>query len=451
VSRQYFGTDGIRSKAGVFPLDRPTVYALGRAAGTILGGAGARALLATDTRESCSWIAATLAAGLMESGAKCTYAGVLPTPALAHLCVRGKFTFGAMVSASHNPFDDNGIKFFSGRGYKLPDEEEHRIEAALDGLLPSAPGTPPAAHLGAPAAAFGESYVDWLASSWEGASLEGATVALDCANGAAHAVAPALFERLGARVVRRACEPDGRNINDGCGSLHAGSLARAVADGAADLGFAFDGDADRCLAVTPSGKVLDGDYVLYWEALRRLPLGRLPGRWVVGTVMSNLWLEQALAGAGVRFFRAPVGDRYVLQCLQDRGGVLGGEPSGHVLFLDRATTGDGLLTALAYARLARDAGGIEELARGIQPFPQVLVNLRVAQRLPLEEQPAIVRTLRDETSRLAGRGRIVLRYSGTEPLLRLMVEAQTEEEVEGVLGRLGEVLTAVLGEAPPTD
>ena len=446
MSRHFFGTDGIRSKAGVFPLDPPTVYALGRAAGRILGGGGARAILAADTRESCAWIAASLAAGLAESGAKVVNAGVIPTPGLAHLCVHGRFTFGAMVSASHNPYDDNGIKFFSGSGYKLPDETEHHIEAALDGLLASKPQAPSAPELPPAQEDLAKVYVDHLASLWEGPGLDGATVVLDCANGASHAVGPALFERLGARVVRHACEPDGRNINDACGSLHAASLGRVVAQSGADFGFAFDGDADRCLAVTRSGRVLDGDYILYREAVRRMPQHRLPGRWVVGTVMSNLWLEQALARAGARFFRAPVGDRYVLQCLQDRGGILGGEPSGHVLFLDQGTTGDGLLTSLAYARLARDAGGMEALAEGIRPYPQVLVNLRVARRLPLEEQPAIARALEEEGRSLGGRGRIVLRYSGTEPLLRLMVEAQTEEVVAGVIDRLGAVLRGVLGE-----
>lgn len=447
MNRQYFGTDGIRGKAGVFPLDPPTVYALGRAAGGILGGMGARALVATDTRESCGPISATLMAGLQDAGVTCCFAGVLPTPAVAHLCVRQGFTFGAMISASHNPYQDNGIKFFSGRGFKLPDATEHHIETALEGLLPGVPASPPEAALGVPPVGPAEEYLDWLASLWEGPPLGGASVVLDCANGAAYRLGPALFERLGARVTARATEPDGRNINAGCGSLHAEALAAAVRDAGADMGFAFDGDADRCLAVTPSGRVLDGDYVLYRDALRRARRGRLRGRWVVGTVMSNLWLEQALQASRLRFFRAPVGDRYVLQCLQDRGGVLGGEPSGHVLFLDQTTTGDGLLTALTYAMLAREAGGIEALAEGIAPYPQVLANIRVARRLPLEEQAPIRSALDEETAGLAGRGRIVLRYSGTEPLLRLMVEARTREEVDAVIARLGAVLKETLGEA----
>jgi phosphoglucosamine mutase len=447
MNRQYFGTDGIRGKAGAFPLDGPTIYALGRAAGHILGGLGARAIVGTDTRESCSWIGANLTAGLQESGVECQFGGVMPTPAVAHLCTREGYTFGVMISASHNPYEDNGIKFFAGSGFKLPDETEHHIEKALEGILPGLGGQTPAAMLDDPPQDPSRHYLNWLLSLWEGPSLEGKTILLDCANGAAYRLAPALFRSLGAKVEEIATSPDGRNINDGCGSLHAERLAERMVGSGADMGFAFDGDADRCLALTPGGLVLDGDFVLYHEALRRAAAGRLRGHWVVGTVMSNLWLEQALQKAGLRFFRAPVGDRYVLQCLQDRGGVLGGEPSGHILFLDKTTTGDGLLTAITYAMVARDAGGMDKLAEGIVPYPQVLSNIRVARRLPLEDQPAIQEALAGEAGNLEGRGRIVLRYSGTEPLLRLMVEAQTREEVDGVISRLGRVLRDTLGEA----
>ncbi len=446
MSRQLFGTDGVRGRAGVFPLDPRTVYALGRAAGRILGGRDASALVAADTRESCGWIASNLVAGLRETGVECRWAGVMPTPAVARICSSEGYTLGAMISASHNPYQDNGIKFFSGDGSKLPDETEHHIEVALEGLLPSVPDPVPSADLGAADPEPAARYLEWLASLWEGADLDGARVVLDCANGAASALAPELFARLGATVEAVACSPDGRNINDGCGSLHTDLLARRVREGGAAFGFAFDGDADRCLAVTGSGEVLDGDFVLYRDAQRRARRGRLPGRWVVGTVMSNLWLEQALQGERLKFFRAPVGDRYVLQCMADRGATLGGEPSGHILFLDRTTTGDGLLTALTYASLARDAGSMDALREGVRPYPQVLSNLRVARRLPLEDQPAIRQALEEETAKLADRGRIVLRYSGTEALLRLMVEAQTRAEVDGVIDRLGKVLRETLGE-----
>ncbi len=447
MNRQYFGTDGIRGRAGTFPLDPPTVYALGRAAGRILGGAGATALVAADTRESGPWIASHLVAGLKETGVVCLYAGVMPTPAVARLCAEEHYTFGVMISASHNPYDDNGIKFFSGDGFKLPDETEHHIETALDGILSSLPSPPPSAELGEPLTAPAERYLDWLESLWEGSDLSSFKVVLDCANGAAHRLAPELFRRLGATVSALAWEPDGRNINDRCGSLHTEVLASRVKAEGAHFGFAFDGDADRCLAVTSQGRVLDGDYILYREALHRAKRGTLFGRWVVGTVMSNLWLEQALQAERLRFFRAPVGDRYVLQCMLDRGAVLGGEPSGHVLFLDRATTGDGLLTALHYAALARDAGSMDALAQGIEPYPQVLSNIRVARRQPLEDLAPVQAALEEETGRIRGRGRIVLRYSGTEPLLRLMVEAHTRPEVDGVIARLGKVLRDTLGEA----
>jgi len=447
MNRKLFGTDGIRGKAGQYPLDPPTVYGLGRAAGRILGGAGASALVAADTRESCGWIASHLVAGLEETGVECHWAGVMPTPAVARLCAVDRYTVGAMISASHNPFEDNGIKFFSGDGFKLPDETEHHIEAALDGLIASVPDPPPASHLPKPDGAPADHYLAWLESLWEGADLSAFHVVLDCANGAAFRTAPELFRHLGARVTAFACEPDGRNINAGCGTLHTeGLVARVRAEGA-HFGFAFDGDADRCMAVTSTGQVLDGDVILFRDALRRVRRGTLWGRWVVGTVMSNLWIEQALQAERLRFFRAPVGDRYVLQCMLDRGATLGGEPSGHILFLDRATTGDGLLTALTYATLARDAGSMDALAEGIHPYPQVLANLRVARRLPLEDQPAIQRALDLETERIAGRGRIILRYSGTEPLLRLMVEATTRDEVDGVVVRLGKVLRETLGEA----
>jgi len=446
VSRKLFGTDGVRGRAGSYPLDRETVRALGLAAGRVLGGRGASALVAMDPRESSTWIAAELLHGLTEAGVRCRFGGVLPTPAVARLCVEGGFTFGAVISASHNPFEDNGIKFFSGDGFKLPDETERHIEVALEGSALRNGGAP--REMVPPDPDLAERYLAWLRSLWEGEDLRGVRVLVDGANGAASRLAPALFESLGATVVSRSCAPNGRNINAGCGSLHAGELAPEVAREKVHMAFAFDGDADRCLAVTAGGRVLDGDYVLFREALRRRDRGILPGRWVVGTVMSNLWLERRLAEEGLRFFRAPVGDRYVLQCLQERGGVLGGEPSGHVLFLDRATTGDGLLTALVYAMLARDAGGLEALAAGIEPYPQRLENIRVARRLPLEDQPAVQEALREETERLKGRGRIVLRYSGTEPLLRLMVEARTEEEVARVVGRLRGVLLEALGEAP---
>ncbi len=445
MKRRYFGTDGIRGRAGKFPLDPPTVHALGQSAGSILGGSGASVLVGMDPRESSAWIAASLMDGFKKAGVDCHFAGVVPTPAVAKLCADRAYTFGAMISASHNPYEDNGIKLFSGAGYKLPDETEHHIEVAMDGLrgvgsagAHAAPDRPSGEHA--------EDYLRWLTSLWRGSDLTGIRLVVDGANGAASELAPRLFENLGADVDKVACSPDGRNINRECGSLHADRLAALVIGSGADMGFAFDGDADRCMAVTEKGQILDGDYILYREAQRRAATGELSGRWVVGTVMSNLWLERALENENLGFFRAPVGDRYVLQCLQERGGELGGEPSGHILFLDKTTTGDGLVTAMTYAMLARDAGSMDALADGIHPYPQVLVNLRVGERLPLEEQPAISAALEQETARLGDKGRIILRYSGTEPLLRLMVEAETHGDVDRVLSRLTGVLLETLGE-----
>jgi phosphoglucosamine mutase len=447
LSRKYFGTDGVRGKAGTFPLDRRTVYALGRAAGLKLGGQGASALLAMDPRESSGWISALILEGLRREGVECHYAGVLPTPAVARLCLSRGYSFGVMISASHNPYSDNGIKFFSGDGFKLPDAAEKGIEEALEEVLPLTPENPEAPEPRLEAEECQEEYLEWLVSWWSGPSLAGRKVIVDAANGAASRVAPELLRMLGADVVPHACRPDGRNINALCGSLHPEQLAARVVEEAADMGFAFDGDADRCLTVAPSGQVLDGDYVLYRDGLKRHAGGHLPGGWIVGTVMSNLWLEKALSKAGLKFFRAPVGDRYVLENLLERGGVLGGEPSGHILFLDQATTGDGLLTAIAYARLAQEAGGVQALAEGIRPYPQVLKNIRVARRVPLEDVKEIQDALLKERAGLDEAGRIVLRYSGTEPLLRIMVEAETQEAVDGVVKRLTKVLVGALGEA----
>ncbi len=444
MKRRYFGTDGFRGRAGDFPLDTSTVFALGRAAGVVLGAAGASAVVGMDPRESSGWISEALMQGLEEEGVAVSFAGVLPTSGVAWLCAKEDYTFGAMVSASHNPYRDNGIKFFSGEGFKLPDETEVEIETILESF----------------SGAFGkecrprereaglhrqERYLEGLLSLWRGKELDGVRLVLDCANGAAYRIAPALFRKLGADVEAVFCSPDGRNINHQCGSQAPERLAAAVTGSGADMGFAFDGDADRCIAITPSGKRLDGDYLLYWKACQMAAQGELHGGCVVGTVMSNLWLEKALAEKGIGFHRAPVGDRYVLQRMREVGGVLGGEPSGHVLFLNEATTGDGLLSAMAYAALARGNGGMEVLADGIEPYPQVLLNIPVREKILIEERPAIRDAVSHEEECLGKEGRIVLRYSGTEPLIRLMVEADSEERVAGVIERLRPVLEGELG------
>ena len=444
MPRKYFGTDGIRGRAGEPPLDRVTIRALGRAAGRVLGPRGGIALLAADTRASGPSIVSELVAGLVEEGVACRYAGVLPTPGLAHATRGEEIGFGVMVTASHNPAADNGIKFFSHEGYKLPDETEEDIERHLESFSesPSAAGANPAPP-GYPVA--GKEYLDWLRSGWEGQGLRGKTIAVDCANGAACDFAPALFESLGARVVRLACSPDGGNINSSCGSLHPEVVREAVRSSGAFLGLTFDGDADRCLAVTPSGKILDGDYTLYHEAMRRKAGGTGTPGGVVGTVMSNLWLEKELALAGISFTRAQVGDRYVLEKMREAGSLLGGEPSGHVIFLDRSTTGDGLLSALSLARAAVERGGAEALAEGITPYPQATRNMKVGRRVDIESDPGASSFVESEKARLAEKGRVVVRFSGTEPLLRVMVEAESEKLVEESLDRLCSSLGDHLG------
>lgn len=443
MKRKYFGTDGMRGEAGRFPLDLPTVYAMGRAAGKVLGKGSAPTLVGMDPRKSSDWISEALMDGLEREGVQCVFAGVIPTPGVAWLLSRGEYAFGVVISASHNPYTDNGVKFFSGEGFKLSDEVEERVEYELEGCL----GETPALDLSsrAPENSCLLEYVEGLSSLWRGQRLEGKRIAVDCSNGAAYRAAPMLFERLGAEVEAMSCSPDGENINRNCGSLYPKALAKRVRESGADMGFAFDGDADRCMAVTASGKILDGDYLLYWEAGRLAKKANGGPGCVVGTLMSNLWLEKALREKGIAFYRSSVGDRYVLKELRERGGTLGGEPSGHLLFLDRATTGDGLLTAMNYAMLAREGGGLDAMRRGINPFPQTIVNIPVAKKTPFSDCPVLAVRLEEEERHLAGNGRIVLRYSGTEPVVRLMVEADSHETVEGVIERLRPVLEDELG------
>lgn len=443
--RKYFGTDGVRGRAGAFPLDPATVFCLGRAVGRILGGDHPSALVGMDPRTSGRELAEALMAGLACEGASCRFAGVLPTPAVARLTPDCGFTMGVMISASHNPYTDNGIKFFSADGFKLPDEIELKVEGLLDDFLGGGGEAPERPSAPEEEGAFSRDYLEWLRERWPGGDLGGCTIAVDGANGAAHWVAPALFESLGARVVRRACEPDGTNINRDCGSLHLEGLRRLMEAEGAHLGLAFDGDADRCLALTPGGALIDGDAVLYLEALKRKAEKCLAGDLVVGTVMSNLWLERALSERGVRFHRAPVGDRYVLQAMREQGGEVGGEPSGHVILLDQATTGDGLLTALTVAGHMARKGSADALVEGICPYPQELRNLKVQRRVDLQEDNVILEALAAEEEALGACGRVVLRFSGTEPVLRLMVEASTENLMNQSLDRLEGILFDYLG------
>ena len=447
--RQLFGTDGVRGVAGEYPLDARTVHALGAALGDVAGrlAPGPQVVIGMDTRESGPWIAAQVAGGLVRRGATVRFAGITTTPGVAYLTRTGPFVAGVMISASHNPYRDNGIKLFGHSGYKLPDAEEHAIEQEIFALLES--GLEPAPFELVQDSELDCHYADSLAATMT-CGLAGLRVVLDCGNGAASSLGPQLFERLGARVETQCASPDGRNINLGCGALHVESLRERVLASGADLGVAFDGDADRAIFVSATGKVVNGDGVLLMVARRLQALGRLPGPegvpTVVATVMSNLGLERALAAHGIRMLRTPVGDKYVLEEMLLTGAVLGGEQSGHVIFLDYATTGDGILTALRVAEIVQESGqGLDELTRELEIYPQLLLNIRVRNRRPLEEMPAVTEEIRAAERAFGDAGRVLVRFSGTEPLARVMVEGPELAQVEAFASRIARVIERELG------
>lgn len=436
--RRLFGTDGIRGVAGQPPLDARTVFAFGAALGEWAAGHGSRrVLIGMDTRESGPGLAAWVAAGLRLAGAEPLSAGVVTTPAVAYLTKTGPFSAGLMISASHNPYHDNGLKIFAHDGLKLPDEEELRMESRIFEILESAPSLPPEQPVRAEDQ-IAAAYLDFLASAAP-RGLTGATVVLDCANGAAFRLAPALFRRLGARVVETACQPDGRNINDGCGALHVDSLRQRVVAEQADFGAAFDGDADRCILVSRSGKVLNGDHILLIAGRHMRP------RAVVATVMSNLGLERALAGEGIGLIRTAVGDRYVLEEMLRQDLPLGGEQSGHVIFRHYSTAGDGMLTALRAISIAQAGGAtLDELTRDFVSYPQRLVNVRFREKRPLDQLAAVQHEIRETEQEFGPAGRVLVRFSGTEPLARIMVEGPDPERVEFRARRIAAAIEAAL-------
>ncbi|HEV8699642.1 MAG TPA: phosphoglucosamine mutase [Candidatus Polarisedimenticolia bacterium] len=455
--KRLFGTDGIRGVAGEFPLDDSTVARLGRALAASLpsaAGGPPRIVIGRDTRESGPVIEEALARGIRAGGGRVDLAGVLTTPAVACITRLAGYDAGLVVSASHNPYRDNGIKVFSGTGEKIPDRLEIDIERlVLDGgkaALPERSGPPGEPRSDPPVFRpqdLRDRYLTWLLDAIEpGPSLSGWSIVLDCANGAASDLAPELFRRCGATVTAIHARPDGRNINERCGALHPGDLAAEVRSRKARMGLAFDGDADRLQVVDAGGRVLDGDYVLFLAALDLKASGRLRSGSVVGTVMSNLWLERALESEGVRLLRAPVGDKYVLEEMQRGGHVLGGEQSGHVIFLERATTGDGLLTALLFLDLLRRTGlDLAAWAATIRPCPQILLNVPVRERPPLDAHACIGPAIREEERRMGAGGRVLVRYSGTEPKARIMVEGESLEAVEQAAARLRSVIEKAIG------
>jgi phosphoglucosamine mutase len=442
VAKELFGTDGIRGVAGEYPLDPATIFAFGAALGRAAMGAG-EILVGADTRESSPWIADLVAGGLERSGARVRYAGVITTPGIAYLTRTGPFVAGVMISASHNPYQDNGIKVFGHSGFKLPDAEEHAIEQEIFRLREL--GVAPAPAKIAVDEGLDRQYLEYLVST-SPVRFDGVTLAMDCGNGAASLLGPSLFRRLGADVKALFCAPDGRNINLSCGALHAERLRDAVLAHGADFGVAFDGDADRAIFVARSGKIVDGDAVLLASARAMKAAGHLPGDTVVATVMSNLGLERALERAGIRMTRTPVGDKYVLEEMVRLGATLGGEQSGHVIFREYATTGDGLLTALRLFEIARRAGaGLDELTADLEIYPQRLVNVRVREKKGLTELPSVAREIRLVEEAFAGAGRVLVRFSGTEPLARVMVEGPDLEQVESFSARIAEAIRREMG------
>ena len=433
-----FGTDGIRGKAGQAPLDRATVARVGAAfaRSTHAGHAharsaalpGARVVIGRDTRESGLWIEEELARGLVSEGATVVSAGVAPTPAIAYLARSEGFDAGVVISASHNPYEDNGIKVFSGAGEKLAESFEAEIERLV---------ADPSWQVPAGAQALMErrdltgAYLDHLRQILDTAGrLAGSRVVIDCANGATAALAPAFFAALGLAVTAIGVEPNGRNINLGCGSTHLQGLASAVVSSGARMGIAFDGDGDRALLVGHAGPVVDGDAIILMAAAHLQREGRLPGPAVVATVMSNLGLELALRERGIEMVRCAVGDKYVMEEMVRRGLALGGEQSGHVIFAEHLFTGDGMATALHVLRIMAATGEeLAALAASMVNYPQVLVNVRVREKADYMAVPAIADAVHRAESSLAGHGRLLVRYSGTEPLLRIMLEGKDGSEI----------------------
>ena len=445
--RQLFGTDGIRGTAGEYPLDPPTTFAVGVALAKWVLACdenaevviGPEVVIGMDTRESGPCIAESVAGGLESHGVRARFAGLITTPGLAYIARTGPFAAGVMISASHNPYRDNGIKIIDHSGFKLPDEQEHVLEADIFAWKGTACPKKLVIDEG-----LDRAYIEHLAETLP-AGIAGVRMIVDAAHGAASYLAPALFRRLGAEVECIACAPDGKNINLNCGSLHMEGLRDRVLETGADLGVAFDGDADRALFISHSGKVVDGDAVMLLTALPLHAKGRLTE--VIATVMSNLGLERALKRHGIELVRTPVGDKYVLEEMLRRNAPLGGEQSGHVIFRDYATTGDGLLTALRVLEVMRDSGrDLDALTAELETYPQRLVNVRVKERRPLGELNGVNREIRIAEVEFGDAGRVLVRFSGTEPLARVMVEGPQLDRVEHFAQSIAAAIRAELGE-----
>ncbi len=446
MTKELFGTDGIRGVPGTYPLDDSTLYGVARALGKyqLEKESKPRVLIGMDTRESGPHIAAQLAAGLADDGVEFLSAGVISTPGVACLVRQKKFSAGIVISASHNPFHDNGVKLFAGTGMKFPDEVEEHLEIEIHQHKDHAT-TPHGVEVPTDRS-LDEEYLAYLRGRViPGASLSGMKLVLDCANGAASQLAPALFRSLDAEVIAIHDRPNGRNINNDCGSLHPEKLRQKVLEARAALGVAFDGDADRAMFVSATGRHVDGDGVLLAMARFLKSMGHLNGNRVIGTTMANLGLERVLESEGLGLARVPVGDRYVLEEMLRSGANLGGEQSGHIIFTDDATTGDGLLTALKIACLVALRGPLDDLISGLKVFPQTIVNVKVKSKPPLESLPLVAAAIEKATKTLGAAGRIVVRYSGTEPKARVMVEAEHAEDVRLWAETLASAIRAAIG------
>ena len=443
--RKLFGTDGIRSVAGEYPLDKKTIFAVGRALGDHLPAGPRRVVIGQDTRESSDWIAAVLSSGLRQAGVEVKSAGVITTPGVAYITHTQGFSAGVVISASHNPWQDNGIKVFGGDGFKLPDAIELEIETEIFALL-GAPGTsaPPADPAPTEDAALHAAYINWLAHPIAGAEKLKAVV--DCANGAASAIAPEVLGRCGLQADYTHSSPNGRNINENCGALHAAVVGKEVAARKADMGICFDGDADRALFTDAAGNIVNGDAVMLLLARELKLRNELAQDTVVATTMSNMGLEIALRASGIKMLRAPVGDKYVLEEMQKTGAVLGGEQSGHIILSREATTGDGLLTALRVLEVVcRSGKPLAELVADLKVFPQTIKNVRVREKKPLDQIPEVMAAIGLAEGELHGNGRVNVRYSGTEALARVMVEAADETTVHRLANSIASALERALG------
>lgn len=460
--KRLFGTDGMRGVAGKFPLDAATIRIVGKAlarrlASSAKSGQAPLIITGRDTRESGPWIEAALTEGAVEGGVRCESAGVITTPGVAYLTRTVPAIAGVVISASHNPYHDNGIKIFAPSGQKLDEETERLIEkeitdnsaekADVDSFSDTLP-LPNIRHINdSQSEAFQDRYLEYLASEVAaGQSFSDLRMVIDCANGAASRLAPRLFQRLGANVMATNDQPNGRNINQDCGSLNIKGLQRRVTDEGADLGVAYDGDADRALFVDARGRFVDGDQTLWVMAQFLKKRGELAADTVVATVMSNIGLELALRSIDVALVRTEVGDKYVLEELLESGTSIGGEQSGHIIFPRVSLAGDGMLTTILVLRAIEDAGAkLEDLTAGFQSYPQILLNVRVREKPAFGDIVAIANAARDVEAALAGKGRLLLRYSGTEPLARVMIEGERQETIERLAEDLASTIRSAIG------